>query len=82
MALYEVKAWAVNWCGYENSFSIEARSEDEACEKAIYKLAEQYDLATDGNGNFVELKNDDSWDEYGEIREDAQVTTISSRIVV
>jgi len=80
MAIFKVRAWAVDWCGYEDIFTIEAENEDEALEKAIYELAELYDLISDGEGNYVDLHDSDSWDEDGELLETADVTAISSRI--
>ena len=76
MAIFNVKVWAVDWCGYEDYFKIEAENEEKAIEKAIEEFADSYDLIMVDAGEYVDAH---SLDEDGNSEEDP--TTIDAKIV-
>ena len=94
MATFNVKAWATEWCGYEDTFRIEAESEEEAlglAEKELadmydlllvrdgeYALADMYDLLLVHDGEYAEM---DNLDEDGEPYDESELTSISTCLV-
>jgi hypothetical protein len=78
MKTYSVLAYAVDWCGYESHYEVAANSEEEALQTACNMLAEEYDLLEDGDGQYGEMED---FDEDGIAWEDAQLTSISAKII-
>lgn len=78
MATFTVRVWTTDWCGYEDTFVIEAESEDEAIALAEKELADTYDLIPVGDGEFAEMED---LDENLERTYDTEVTTISACLV-
>jgi hypothetical protein len=78
MKKYTVKAYAVDWCGYESFYEVEAISEKEAMDKAIGLLADEYDLMLFDQGEYGEMED---FDEDGLPVEDAELTTLSAQII-
>lgn len=78
MTKFIVRAYAVDWCGYESDFTIEADSEEDALDRACQELADEYDLLPTGDGMYGEF---DDFDEDGKPLEDVELTSISARIL-
>lgn len=76
MAIFNVKVYAVDWCGYEDYTKVEAKDEDEAIDKAVEEFISFYDLIMTDTGEYVDA---DSLDEDGNSEEDG--TTIAANIV-
>jgi predicted adenine nucleotide alpha hydrolase (AANH) superfamily ATPase len=77
METYNVRAYAVDWCGYESHYQIHAESEDKAREIACQNLIDEYDLVEYQDGEYGEMED---FDEDGEPLEDSELTTISASI--
>jgi hypothetical protein len=76
MAIFNVKVYAIDYCGYESYYTVEANSEEEALERAEQEFCDEYDLLCVGNGEYADM---DTINEDGEAEDDT--TSINAEIV-
>ena len=75
MKKFEVTVAATDWCGYEETFTIEADNENQAHELGEEEFILYWDLVQDDkSGNYGELLGD--FDDEGEPLDEADLTGI------
>jgi hypothetical protein len=64
---YIVTVSATDWCGYDETFTVEADNEDQAAELAEQEFIQHWDLVQDsesGNyGELCELDDEGEWED-------------------
>lgn len=77
MKTFEIEVETIDWCGYKETFTVTAESEEAAIEKATEEFCDLYSLLPVGDGEYADT---DTLDEDGEPTEDT--TSINATVIM